>query len=153
MMEARPYPGVAGWWEQHRLFLVLALAMWVAATIAVSVLPGAAITAVPPRSDKAGHAVLYGVLTLLLRLVLSRGPVSQAVCVACGLGALLELVQLRVPGRSSDVIDILWNCAGSVLGAAIAAWIMSPRGEATLLPVGGHAVVSTEPQRSRSDTR
>lgn len=147
MIEGRVHPGVAGWWEQYHVFLVLALAMWVAATVAVSVLPGAAITAVPARSDKAGHAVLYGVLTLLLRLVSSRGPVSQAVYVACGLGALLELVQLRVPGRSSDLMDVLWNCAGSVLGAAVAAWIMSPRGEATLLPVGGHAVVSTKSDR------
>jgi hypothetical protein len=33
---------------------------------------------------------------------------------------------------------------GSVLGAAVAAWIMSPRGEATLLSIEGRAVVSTE---------
>ncbi len=144
MIESRPHGGVAGWCEQYRLFLVLALALWVGATVAASVLPGAAITAVPGKSDKAGHAVLYGVLTLLLRLVLSRWPVSQVFCVACGLGALLELVQLRIPGRSSDLMDVLWNCMGSVLGAAVAAWIMSPRGEATLLSIEGRAVVSTE---------
>lgn len=144
MIESRPHGGVAGWWEQYRPFLVLALAIWVGAIVAASVLPGAALTAVPGQSDKAGHAVLYGVLTLLLRLVLSRRPLSQMFCAACGLGALLELVQLRVPGRSSDLMDVLWNCVGSVLGAAVAAWMMSPRGEAPLLSMKDRAVVSTE---------
>ena len=127
MIKSQPQKAAAEWWEQHRPILVLALSMWVAATVAASILPGAAITAVPARSDKAGHAVLYGILAVLLRLVSATRPARHAVMAACGFGTFLEVLQFRVPGRTADLMDVFWNCVGSLIGAAVAGWMMSPR--------------------------
>jgi len=77
--------------------------------------------------DKVLHLMAYAVLTALLfrcwqvtarrwRLVIVIGRAS---IIAISYGLLLELCQLRVPGRDFQWTDILANCTGVVAAALI----------------------------------
>ncbi|HYO80526.1 MAG TPA: VanZ family protein [Bryobacteraceae bacterium] len=108
------------WWARHRRILTGLLAIWIAVVVAASVYPTpAAPASVPAGTDKAAHAVLYGVLALLLRLVTARSRFPAIRAAAC-VGAMLELVQLHIPGRSGDWADIAWNVVGCVAGGIAA---------------------------------
>ncbi len=57
-------------------------------------------------------------------------PVSRLVLVggcALVLSVAIELIQLGVPGRASDVDDVIFNVAGAVVGAAVYAVIARRR--------------------------
>lgn len=124
VLPAQP-PNNGGWWNKFHRLLTVAFVGCLVAVITLSVLPGTAVAALPATSDKLGHTLVYALLALLLRLVASRRPASRAVLLCSVIGAILELVQLRVPGRTADLGDVLWNAAGAALGAATAEWIMS----------------------------
>ena len=79
-----------------------------------------------PNGDKAGHFILYGILSLLLNLAFLRSPrvqpsrrvawnVSLALALAIGLE---EWSQTLVPARTPDWMDLLF----SYLGLAAGAW-------------------------------
>jgi len=108
----------AWWWG--------ATALWMSVILLASAWPQHG----PPSArgtDKVLHLVAYAVLTVLLfrcwwatgcrrRLVAS---VCYAVIIAIIYGLLLELCQLRVPGRECQLSDILANCAGVVIAALL----------------------------------
>jgi hypothetical protein len=74
-----------------------------------------------PYGDKAGHLLLYGLLTFLCLNAFShlapdrrRAGVGVAAVIA-GLAVVEELSQLWLPSRSADAFDL----AASVLGVAL----------------------------------
>jgi VanZ family protein len=78
--------------------------------------------------DKLAHAVIYGMLGALVAQAVRRSaerPVSAMTTVvvvaaaASCLGALDELHQYFVPGRSSDVFDALADVIGAALGSGL----------------------------------
>lgn len=80
-----------------------------------------------PYVDKLAHFVIYGVLGLLIaRAVIrsaSRQPaalltVALATAAVGCLGALDEVHQYFVPGRSADVFDGLADVVGAVVGSS-----------------------------------
>lgn len=80
-----------------------------------------------PFQDKGVHFLVYGVLALLSahgaartwpQWSLARGFVL-AVVAATLWGALDEFHQSFVPGRSSDVADLLADTLGAILGAGV----------------------------------
>jgi len=77
-----------------------------------------------PHLDKAGHAGLFFVQTVLLRLAGLR--VVPALLVAVGLGVADELHQAAVPGRSPELADLAADVAGAVLAVAAVRWL-APR--------------------------
>ena len=70
---------------------------------------------VPEPWDKVGHFIWYGAITLLLSYI-TRGRMALPVLVSvCAFGALDEICQSFVPGRSADVFDFFVNAGASAL--------------------------------------
>ena len=80
-----------------------------------------------PFGDKAGHFILYGILTLLLDLALFRARSDrsrQRRAVECGLVlafliGLEEISQQYFSSRSFDLVDLTF----SYLGVAFFSWV------------------------------
>jgi VanZ family protein len=96
------------------------LAYWAAMTLGTH-LPGPAVPEIP-YSDKSLHFMAYAGLGFLLawawatrRPFLWGGPVF-ALLVAAGWGGLDEITQALIPGRDADVVDWLYDTAGTLTG-------------------------------------
>jgi len=80
-----------------------------------------------PYGDKAGHFILYGILTLLLDLTLIRALPNRSpklVAVICGLTLALligleEYSQQYFPSRTFDLVDL----TASYLGVSFFSWL------------------------------
>jgi len=104
------------------------------ATFAISVVATCYLTLTPlenpPRlpagSDKVIHFAIFAI-DALLALAAFRGRSRRLSLLGLlVLGALLEVLQGRVPGRMPSLADALANWAG-VLGAASSGWIAKRR--------------------------
>ena len=96
--------------------------LWAVVILIVSSVPIPAVAA-PAGTDKGVHGVLYLVLGVLaIRALLSqRAPVWQLlvlVLVVLAFGALDELHQRFIPGRTADPRDWVADAVGSVVGMA-----------------------------------
>jgi VanZ family protein len=93
---------------------------WVALCIGTHVPGGFAGT--PLVSDKTLHFVAYAGLGFLLAVMLSLSGIRDsriywtALLVAVGYGAIDELGQIPIPGRTADVVDWLADVGGAVAG-------------------------------------
>lgn len=75
-----------------------------------------------PYGDKAGHFILYGILTLLLNLALFRSRPDQSrmrLAVRCGLTLALligleEFSQQYFSNRTFDLVDLTFSYLGLV---------------------------------------
>ena len=72
----------------------------------------------------AGHFVAYALLGFLLGVALGgwrveRDRVLLALCLAFALGAVIEVIQMPLPYRDGQVIDLLVNAAGAAAGLAV----------------------------------
>ncbi len=92
--------------------------------------------------DKAVHAVVFGLLALWIWLPSRAAPAARgawAVGLATGWGALDEVHQAFVPGRSSDGWDLLADGLGAVILVAIASvvrgWYLASRRRSLSSPV------------------
>lgn len=107
--------------------------VWAALVVILSVLPGRVMPGkVIPGLDKIAHFVFYAVLALLAQRAARKLHLTSwvALTVSCGLfGAVLELVQHFMPGRSMSVADMLANFLGAAAGSA--AYILFARKRAT----------------------
>lgn len=79
-------------------------------------------------TDKLLHAGAFGGLAGLLvfalpELATRRRQVIGA-SLSTGVGALLELVQSALPYRSAELLDLLADAVGAVLGALVFAWAL-----------------------------
>jgi VanZ family protein len=85
-----------------------------------------------PYGDKAGHFILYGILTLLIDLALFQSLpnlnrnriVFRVALVLAVLIGLEEVSQLYFPTRSFDLVDL----AFSYLGVIFFSWVAVIRG-------------------------
>lgn len=100
---------------------------WFAALIVAGSLVPAAHIPETGVSDKLGHVLAYGILTLLGRVAYPRHtlPVLAGVVV---LGLALEGLQHLAPTRTFEWLDVAANGVGIVLGLAIAVMSRGPRG-------------------------
>ncbi|WP_331233237.1 VanZ family protein [Natronorarus salvus] len=118
--------------ERSRWLVVglLALAILVASVVPI---PGA----VPEESaglstNMLFHLVGYAILSTALsvafetRRTIGRSVAAAVVC-ATGYGAVIEGVQLFVPYRTGDPVDVAVNAFGALVGAC--AWWVSRRAE------------------------
>lgn len=69
----------------------------------------------PDGADKLGHAGAYAVLGGLLTL--ATGRVWLAVLLATLFGVSDEIHQYFVPGRQADVLDVVADLVGALVGA------------------------------------
>jgi VanZ family protein len=69
---------------------------------------------VPPW-DKLGHFVFYGTIAFLLAIGLGRSRLFLALLLTCSIGVADEAYQAILPGRQSDVMDLLTDVAAAVI--------------------------------------
>lgn len=102
------------WWLAGALALLLL-------AITASLLPAWRLS-LAAGSDKLGHALMYGTLSLWFFGVFRPRywwPLAMALV---GLGATLEFLQGQVPGRRPEVWDLFANLAGVAVGILVA-WL------------------------------
>jgi len=100
--------------------------IWALIILVISVIPGADLPSLSIwEPDKVMHALVYGVLTILLFFTLQNFYPLRAKnnFLAVGLcilyGFIIELIQLFLPTRSFDMLDALANSTGCVLAMAV----------------------------------
>lgn len=104
----------------------LTLIVYILLVIGLSLIPSAALGN-DLQSDKLAHFIAYGVMGLLAYIsVDSIRKKSYLFIFVISLGAVLELFQLYIPGRSASYSDIIANTIGASLGYFIA-WIVISR--------------------------
>ena len=108
-------------------------ALWAALVLALDSIPGRALPAVT-GVDKVAHLALYGVLGILsthAMLPAPRRPGARAlVAVILGVslfGAVDELHQGLIPGRTPDVRDWLADTAGAAAASVLTAAALARR--------------------------
>lgn len=92
------------------------------------------VSVTPTLLQKTMHVVLYGTFAVLLfaSQTANRRPALRlvvAAAIAVGLGAILEWIQLSVPGRFGTLIDVMLNTIGAMTGLAFALILNARYGE------------------------
>jgi len=109
----------------RRLFLAMTIG-WAALIYYLSDQPGLDITPLFPQQDKVLHLAAYGVLGFFAMGSCKAGGCRHRVAhywlvvTLVGVyGVLDEFHQYFVPGRNSDVLDVLADIIGGLLGAGV----------------------------------
>lgn len=113
----------------RRLSLLLAFA-WMALLFYLSHQPGLDTPMLFSGQDKVLHAVVYGLLGLLLLAAQPRQAqgyswrqVGISTLIASLYGLSDEIHQYFIPGRSSEVLDWVADTLGALIGAFLLAWL------------------------------
>jgi VanZ like family len=102
-----------------------------AAIFALSLVRGEFRPHTPFLPSALEHVVAYGVAAFLLCLAYChRIPSIWLVLLLTAYGALLELVQLSVPGRHGRLSDVMADLAGALIGAMLASAVTRLRNSA-----------------------
>ncbi len=115
---------------RRRLYLVL-LAGWVVLTLTLTSIPHPDFHFPFRFADKSAHFLFYGMMGLLCALWRreSGAPVRRAVLEAllfvAATGAIDEVHQRWIPGRSMDVLDWMADVAGGGIGTCLS--VVLPR--------------------------
>jgi VanZ family protein len=132
---------------RDRLYLSM-LAGSVALTLALTSIPNPEFGPMFPRADKIAHFGFYGVMGFLFALwrretgTGAATAVIRAAIFAALLGAVDEVHQRWIPGRSMDILDWAADFAGGTAGGFCSAaavsmfpFLLTPKG-----PSRSHAV-------------
>ena len=132
---------------RDRLYLAM-LAGWVALTLTLTSIPNPEFGPTFPGADKIAHFGFYGVAGFLFVLWRREAGTGAAAAVvwaalfAALLGAVDEVHQQWIPGRSMEFIDWVADFTGGTMGgfcSAVAAsmipFLLTPK-----VPPGSHAV-------------
>ncbi|HEU4335329.1 MAG TPA: VanZ family protein [Candidatus Eisenbacteria bacterium] len=130
----------------------LPAAAYVALIFIVSSIRGGDLPSAFPNLDKLAHLLEYSLLGLLLgraiRFTLGgRGraaAVGLTIAAGAFIGAMDEIYQRRIPGRSSDVRDWVVDVAAVALSVLLVQWV-SARSLRGRLRAAGGAAAAAEP--------
>lgn len=109
--------------------------LWTVVVLSLSLLPPARIPGPRwPGLDKVVHGVEFFVLAVLVSWALARGSSGRlflrllaAAPIMALLAGLTELLQSQVPGRSAEVLDLVADLVGILLGVAAAMLVAAMR--------------------------
>jgi VanZ family protein len=100
--------------------------VWSLVILVITLTPGERLPEVGFfQVDKLVHFIVFGLLVFLTlygsskAVALKQGsinPILISLVYSIGLGILVEILQLFVPGRSFSLVDILANTIGTILG-------------------------------------
>ncbi|MGM0577077.1 MAG: VanZ family protein [Myxococcota bacterium] len=115
--DQRPFP-----WRAWLPFVLAAAGLAVATLV-----PRLPVPPLPPLAfqDKVVHAVAWAVLGATARVGAGRTRRAKARAVrvawflAMGYGVLIECLQLLVPGRSAEWLDLAADALGALVGAVV----------------------------------
>ena len=105
--------------------------LWMLLIFILSSIPGTEFPKLPfPGADKVAHIIVYGILGILCYKSL-KDKVSKRFVVAVLISVIYgfsdEVHQLFVPFRKFDIMDILSNSLGAVVGAKIGIMVNKKR--------------------------
>jgi VanZ family protein len=113
---------------RRRIYLTL-LVLWVAFTFLLTSLPNPEFEVPLPYADKVAHFGFYGVTGFLCAMWRkeSGGPAKRALLFALAfvaiVGAVDEVHQHWIPGRSMNVFDWLADTAGGGIGSLFSVFL------------------------------
>lgn len=113
---------------RRRIYLTL-LVLWVAITFLLTSIPNPQFDVPLPYADKIAHIGFYGMMGFLCAMWRRESGGSAKVAALSALafvaivGAVDEIHQQWIPGRSLDVIDWLADVAGGGIGALFSAFL------------------------------
>ena len=132
---------------RERLYLLM-LAGWVALTLTLTSIPNPEFGPSFPGADKIAHFGFYGVagfLFVLWRREIGAGAAAAVIWAsifAALLGAVDEVHQQWIPGRSMDLLDWAADFAGGIAGGfcsavavSLSPYLLTPK-----VPPHSHAV-------------
>ena len=109
----------------------LAIALWLAMLMLVAageLLPGQSEPmmwlARSHLSDKLMHLTAYAAVAWIAAAAMDTGLMLVCVIVSECVGIALEIAQHYVPGRSTDIYDVLANTVGVLLGVVSGLWVV-----------------------------
>lgn len=108
--------------ERRKIYLAF-LVLWVALTFSLTSIPNLEVDVPLPHADKVAHFGFYGVMGLLCALWrresgrAARGAVLTALLFVAVVGAVDEIHQHWIPGRSMDLFDWVADTTGGGTGA------------------------------------
>jgi len=114
--------------SRRRLYFSL-LVVWVVFTFFLTSLPGRSFHLPFQVSDKAAHLVFYGVMGFLCALWRRESGVSAVRAILFALfftavvGAVDEVHQEWIPGRSMELLDWIADTLGGGIGAIISVFL------------------------------
>lgn len=119
--------------ERNRKYLIYypLIIYWIILFILTSLPTGMAITT--DVSDKINHFGAYGLLSVFLyssfyfqnkHLILKKNPAFFVVLITSIYGALDEIHQMFVPGRSAELLDWLADFSGSIVAVLITRYLL-----------------------------
>lgn len=113
--------------------LLVSVRTWrIVLLVLVLVVAWFALVPLPPRAfttgwDKLNHASAFAALALSARLAFpaARAAGWRIAVALLAYGALIEIVQLFVPGRESEWADLLGDGVGVGIGMVLATWVLA----------------------------
>jgi VanZ family protein len=113
---------------RRRVYLSL-LVIWVAFTILLTSVPDPRVDLSLPYADKIAHFCFYGVMGFLCALWRRESGSSAGMAALLALvftsfvGAVDEIHQHWIPGRSTELLDWIADAAGGGTGALFSAFL------------------------------
>ena len=113
---------------RRRIYLAL-LVLWVMFTFLLTSIPNPQFDIPLPYADKLAHIGFYGMMGFLFSMWRresggsARGAIYSALVFVALVGAVDEVHQHWIPGRSMDVIDWLADAAGGGIGAMFSTFL------------------------------
>lgn len=113
---------------RRRIYLTL-LILWVAITFLLTSLPNPRLEIPIPYVDKIAHFGFYGVMGFFCALwrresgTSARGAALEGLAFVAFVGAVDEIHQYWIPGRSMDFFDWLADASGGGIGALLSAFL------------------------------
>ena len=96
--------------------------LWFCTILVLTTMPTSGVGKVKiPHLDKAVHAVLFGVFSLLISWFLNKSKDLKqtqfiAITTSIGYGVIIECIQYLLPYRSFSLLDILADAVGAIGG-------------------------------------
>ena len=69
--------------------------------------------------DKAAHFIAYLLLVIIIKIVHIRFSYITCVITCCSYSFIIECIQYFIPNRMFDILDMLANVLGAILGVII----------------------------------
>ncbi len=100
--------------------------LWAVLILVLTLTPGASVPDYKLFSyDKLGHLAIFSILAFLMSsgIYAKNGQMSKSIQLSLLpviiYGMLIEIIQDYIPGRSMELLDLLANSSGSILGISL----------------------------------
>lgn len=116
MLENRPAAGGIKAWATKRRLMMGVWVTWLSLVIVYSLLPGSLVPRQPAGGTVEHFIAYFGLGAIPAAVIRSPRRLAALAAMLILLGALLEMGQRLVPGRTCEASDLAANGAGVIVG-------------------------------------